>query len=222
MYSLKDLYSILKQQLQPCILSNLPYFFRTEVPARRYHSFEFNYQLWYLLGCRHAFIRSESVVWWRHLQSSIFSMVLLLFRGNVLSSPFCQRRCVYFQTPIAGIDYIRRTGFTSRTTAQKSKFSITEETLNGKLNFCAVKIWRVLRLFEESNCSPYFFKVSFFSAELVAVIFSWRVLCYTAILPWWTCYFDQSKRAAIYCHGVALYLHVIVKLSRWDIFIMGI
>ena len=69
----------------------------------------------------------------------------------------------------------------------------TEENLNRKLHFCAVKIWRVVRLFEESNCSPYFFKVSFFSAELVAVIFSWRVLCYAAILSWWMCHFDQSK-----------------------------
>ena len=50
--------------------------------------------------------------------------------------------------------------------------------------FCAVNIWRVLRLFEKRNCSSYFFKVSFFSAELVEVIFAWRVLCYTAILSW--------------------------------------
>ena len=68
----------------------------------------------------------ESVVLWFHLQPSKFSMVLLLFRGNILSSPFCQRRCVYFKTPIAAIHYIKRTGFTSRTTAQKSKFSIRD------------------------------------------------------------------------------------------------
>ena len=48
---------IVKQQLQPSILSNLPCFFRIEVQARRYHSFQLNYQLWYLLGCRHVFIR---------------------------------------------------------------------------------------------------------------------------------------------------------------------
>ena len=68
----------------------------------------------------------ESVVLWRHLQPSMFSMVLLLFRGNILSSPFCQRRCVYFKTPIAAIHYIKWTGFTSRTTAQKRNFSIRD------------------------------------------------------------------------------------------------
>ena len=86
-------------------------------------------------------------------------MALLLFRGNILSSPFCQGRYVYFKTPIAAIHYIKRTGFTSRTTAQKMKFFIkdffsvdvtksagnrqetadlvtfTEEILNGKLHF---------------------------------------------------------------------------------------
>ena len=121
MYSLKDPYYVLKQQLQQCILSNLPCFFRIEVLARRYHSFQFNYQLGYLLGCRHVFIQSESVFWWRHLQPPIFSMVLLLFRGNILSS-----RCVHFKTPIASIHYIEWTGFTSRTTAQKSNFSIRD------------------------------------------------------------------------------------------------
>ena len=66
----------------------------------------------------------ESVFWWRHLQPSIFSMVLLLFRRNILSSRFCQRHCVYFKTPIAAIHYIKQAGFTSTTTAQKRKFSI--------------------------------------------------------------------------------------------------
>ena len=86
-------------------------------------------------------------------------MVLLLFRGNILRSPFCQGRYVYFKTPIAAIHCIKRTGFISRTTAQKMKFFIkdffsadvtksagnrqetadlvtfTEEILNGKLHF---------------------------------------------------------------------------------------
>ena len=68
----------------------------------------------------------ESVVLWLHLQPSMFSMVLPLFRGNILSSPFCQRRCVYFKTPIAAIHYIKRIGFTSRTTAEKGNFSIRD------------------------------------------------------------------------------------------------
>ena len=46
-----------KIAVYPYILSNLPCFFRMEVPARRYHSFQLNYQLWCLLGCRHAFIQ---------------------------------------------------------------------------------------------------------------------------------------------------------------------
>ena len=140
-----------------------------------------------------------------HLQPSINSMVLLLFRGNILSSLFCQGRCVYLKTSIAAIHYIKRTGFTSRTTARIMKFSIKDflskcDQIRGKLRthllkkslienfiFCAVNTWRVLRLSEESNCSPCFFKVSFFFAELVALIFAWRLLCYAAILSWWMC-----------------------------------
>ena len=37
-------------------------------------------------------------------------MVLLLFRGNILSSSFCQGCCVYFKTPTAAIHYIKWTG----------------------------------------------------------------------------------------------------------------
>ena len=87
--------------------------------------------------------------------------------------------------------------------------------------FYAVNIWKVLRLFEKKNCSSYFFKVSFFSAELVAVIFAWRVLCYAAILSWWMCEFDQSKRSYLLSWNV-LHLHATVKTLRWDIFIIGI
>ena len=60
------------------------------------------------------------------LQPSMFSMVLLLFRGNILSSPFCQSQCVYFNTPNAAIHYIKWTGFTSTATAQKRNFSIRD------------------------------------------------------------------------------------------------
>ena len=123
------------------------------------------------------------------------------FKQSILSRALC------FETPIVAIHYIKRTGFTSRTTAQKMKFSIKdffskcdqfrmklrlwshllEKSLMKNFIFCTVNIWRVLRLFEKSNGSPYFFKVSFFSAELVTVIFAWRVLCYVAILLWWMC-----------------------------------
>ena len=50
-HSTNGSFSIIKEQLQPQILSNLPYFFRTGGDvARRYHS----YQLQYLLGFRHV------------------------------------------------------------------------------------------------------------------------------------------------------------------------
>ena len=54
------------------------------------------------------------------------SLVLLLSRGNISSSPFSQGRYVYSKTPIAAIYYIKRAGFTSRTTAQKMKFFIKD------------------------------------------------------------------------------------------------
>ena len=167
--------------MQPYILSNLPCLWRIEVPARRYHSFQLNYQLWYLLGCRHAFIRR----WVCCLMKSITNIHFLYgtviiprenFKQSILSRALC------FETPIAAIHYIKRTGFTSRTTTQKMKFSIKDffskcDQIRRKLRiwshllkkslmktsfFCAVNIWRVLRLFEKNNCSPYFFKVSFF------------------------------------------------------------
>ena len=75
-------------------------------------------------------------------------MVLLLFRGNILSSPFCQGLCVYFKTPIAAIHYIKRTGFTLKTTAQIMKktadlVTFTEKTLNEKLRFLCSEHWNV-------------------------------------------------------------------------------
>ena len=146
----------------------------------------------------------ESTVWWRHLQSSIFSMVLLLFRGNILSSPFCQRRCVYFKTPIAAIHYINRNGFTSRTTAQIMKFSIKnffsncdqirsflrvwshllKKSLMGNFIFYAVNLKGYCVYLRKAIAAPTFLRFLFFSAELVAVSFAWRVLCYATIHSW--------------------------------------
>ena len=126
--------------MQPYILSNLPCFFRIEVPARRYHSS--NYDISLVAGM-HLF-EDESVVWWRHLQPSIFSMVLLLFPRNILSSPFCQRHCVYFKTPIAAIHYIKWTGFTSRTTAQKRKFFIKDFFIKCDQIHRKLRIWLCL------------------------------------------------------------------------------
>ena len=125
MYSLKDPYSIVKYQLQPYILSNLPCFFRIEVPARRYHSFQLNYQLWYRLSCRHTFIRR----WVCCLMTSFTTIHFFYgtvitpreyFNQSILSSALC------FETPIEAIHYFKRTGFSSRTTAQKMKFNIKD------------------------------------------------------------------------------------------------
>ena len=166
----------------------------------------------------------EPVVWWRHLQPSVFSMVLLLFCGNILSSPFCQGRCVYFKTPTAAICYIKGTGFTLRTTVQKMKFSIKDffskcDQIRRKLRiwshllkkflmqnfiFCAANIWRVLHLFEEHNYSPYFFKVSFFFAELVAVFL---IEGYCVMQPFFhdECVYLIRVNAYICCHADPCY-----------------
>ena len=179
------------------ILSNLPCLFRVQVPARRYCSFQLNYKL-YLLSCRHVFI-------WRWLCCLITSFTTIYFFYGTVIIPWeyfkqlILPRALYFVQPIAAIHDIKRTGFTSRTTAQKNKIfpiknlftkcdqickklriwsHLLKKSLLENFIFCAVNIWRILSLFEKSNCSLYFFKVSFFSADL---------LCYPAILWWWMC-----------------------------------
>ena len=137
-----------------------------------------------------------------YLKMSLLFGVFLLFRGNILSSPFCQRRCVYFKTLIAAIHYIKWAGFTSRTTAQKRKFSIrdffskcdqirnadlvifTEETLNEKLHFVQWTFQGYFVYLKKAIAAPTFLRYLFFFADLKAVIFSWRVLCHSAILLW--------------------------------------
>ena len=110
--------------MQPYILSNLPCFFRIEVPARRYHSFQLNYQLWYLLSCSHVLIRRWVCCLMTSFKTIHFLYGTIIILGNTLSSPICQGRCVFFKAPIAVVHYIKRTGFTSKTTAQMMKFSI--------------------------------------------------------------------------------------------------
>ena len=193
-----------------------------------------------LLSCRHAFIRRwvcclmTSFTTIHFLYGTVF-IPLEYFKQFILSRTLCSK------TPIAAIHYIKRTGFTSKTTAQKMRFSIMDffskcdqisrklwiwshllkKSLMENFIFCAVNIWRVLRLLEESNCSHYFFKISFFFSELVPVIFAWRVLVMQPLFHD-ECVNLTRVNAAIYCHGDALYLHVIVKILRWDIFIIGI
>ena len=131
------------------------------------------------------------------LQSCIYSKISLLFEtsftaihfhffsgtviihGNILSNPICQGHCFYFKAPIAAIHYIKRTGFTSRT----------------------VFIWG-------KQLQPYFLKLSVFTAELVAVIFTGWVLCYAAILSWWMCLFDQSSHSLLSLYNEILLLQV--------------
>ena len=147
------------------------------------------------------------------------------FKQSILSRALC------FETPIASIHYIKQTGFTSRTTAQKMKFSIKnffsicgqilrklrlwshllKKSLVEKFIFCAVNIWRVLHLFEKSNCSPYLFKVYFFPADIVAVIL---LEGYCVIQPFFHDEFVDLTRvnAAIYCPWNVLHLHGVVKI----------
>ena len=80
------------------------FFFRMEVSARWYHSFQLNYQLWYLLGCMHVFIRrvvclitSFTIIHFfygtviiprQYCKQTIRSSALCLFSNN-FSHPFC-------------------------------------------------------------------------------------------------------------------------------------
>ena len=90
----------------------LTLFFRQEIAAMRYYSLQLNYQLWYLLGCRHVFIRIILCYLITSFTSIHFFMVLLLFHGNTLRNLFCQGLCVYFKTLK---HYIKQTVLTLRT-----------------------------------------------------------------------------------------------------------
>ena len=111
--------------MQPYILSSLPCLWRIEVPARRYHSFQLNYQLWYLLGCRHAFIRR-----WVCCLMTSFTAINFLYGTVIIPRVYLKQsilsRALCFETTIAAIHYIKWTGFTSRTAAQKMKFSLED------------------------------------------------------------------------------------------------
>ena len=117
-------------------------------------------------------------------------MLLLLFHGNILSNPFCQ-----------AIHSVKGAVF-----ILKHKL---KQPLHKADWVYFHNIWRVFVFcffIWGKQLGPYFFKVFVFSAELVAVFFAWRVLTYAAILSWWMCLFDQSKRSNI------------AKPLRWDIF----
>ena len=120
-HSLKDSYSIVKYKLQPYVLSNLPCLFRIQVPARRYHSFQLNYKL-YLLSSRHVCIRR-----WVCCLMTSFTTIYFFCGTVIIPQEYLKQtillRALYFEKPIAAIHHIKRTGFTSRTTAQKMKFS---------------------------------------------------------------------------------------------------
>ena len=87
-------------------------FFRIDDPARRYHSFQFNYQLWYLLGCSHVFFRRLSLLFETSFTAIHFFYGTAIIHRNILSNPVCQGHCFYFKWLIAAIHYIKRIGFT--------------------------------------------------------------------------------------------------------------
>ena len=139
------------------------FFFWTVVSARRYHSFQLNYQLWYLLDCRHLFIRrlvcflmtSFTVI---HFFYGTVIIPREYFKKSILSRAL---RLVYNTNcshPLYQADWV-----------------------------CFKYIGRVLCFFWEKQLQLYFFKVSAFSTELVAINFASRVLGYAAILSWWMC-----------------------------------
>ena len=146
-------------------------FFRTEVPARTYHSFQLNCQVLYLLGCSRIFIRRLVSYLITSLTNFHFfyGTVLLLFHGKVLNNPLCQGHSVYFKTPIAAIDYIKRAGFISK-------------TFEG---YCLYFCEPIAALLSKGVC--------FYCRASGSNILS-KVLCHAANLSWWMCLFDHNKR----------------------------
>ena len=84
-------YSDIKEQLQPHILSNLLYFFRTEgIAARRYHSYRL------LSTC---YLTTSATMRFFYLS---------LFHWCTWSDPSCQGHCVCFTARIATLHYNKR------------------------------------------------------------------------------------------------------------------
>ena len=82
--------------------------------------------------------------------------------------------CHYFTGALEAIHYVKGTVFIWQQLLQPS--TITNHSLIREK-------WRVLFLFEESNCCPAILKVPLYSRELVAVI----SVCIHLILSWWMC-----------------------------------
>ena len=90
-------------------------FFQNGSSSKEYHSFKLNYQLWYLLGCRHIFIGRLLCYLMTSFTAIHFFYGTVIIPRNILRHPFCQGHCVYFKTQIAAIRYMKLTGFTSAT-----------------------------------------------------------------------------------------------------------
>ena len=98
---------IIKEPLQPRILSNLLCFCRTGIVATRYHNMIYP---WYILDFRHAFLE-RSLLYDDIIP--IFSVKESLFHGSPWSDP-SQGHCVYFTTLAAAIHYNKRSVVDSR------------------------------------------------------------------------------------------------------------
>ena len=64
----------------------------------------------------------KSVIWPRHFQSSIFSVMVLLFHGSSWSNPHVKER-VYFTTLVATIHYNKRSVLDSRKIEKENQCS---------------------------------------------------------------------------------------------------
>ena len=75
---------IIKEQLQPRILSNLLCFYRIGIAARRYHK----YHKWYILGFRHAYIERRLLCYDIISSHPFFLWLESLFHGSAWGNPY--------------------------------------------------------------------------------------------------------------------------------------
>ena len=121
-----------------------------------------------------SFSKDTVFLWNRHLQWPILSKVFSWFNHNSFSHPFIEQPFFTFIKQQLQ-PWILYCTFSEQELLQgyiiNTKYG--EYFLLGRylLKKGLVRIWRVLRLSEKSNCSLTFLKMLVYSTELVAVIF---------------------------------------------------
>ena len=134
-------FSVIKEQLQPLILSNLLRFCRTGIVARKYHK----YYLWYFFSFRHAYIEKSP-----------------LYDNIISCHPFFLWYCRFFTRELEAIHMSRRlfisqhllqpTIITSGLIREKSKSMF----ISGKpLRPC---FFKGTYLFHRTNCNNFCLK----------------------------------------------------------------